>query len=126
MRGSALGRLVQLVVREAGLERRHRDRGALPARGDLEVEDRAGDHVDRAHLDELLALAEEKMGNDCDSTPQEDEALIYGRNTNWAGLMPAIMQQAPTLFVVGAAHLPGSRGVLGLLRAKGYTVEPMQ
>lgn len=77
-------------------------------------------------LDELLALTEEKMGNDCDSTPQEDEALIYGRNTNWAGLMPAIMQQAPTLFVVGAAHLPGSRGVLGLLRAKGYTVEPMK
>lgn len=77
-------------------------------------------------LDELLALTEEKMGNDCDSTPQEDEALIYGRNTNWAGLMPAIMQQAPTLFVVGAAHLHGSRGVLGLLRAKGYTVEPMQ
>lgn len=77
-------------------------------------------------LDELLALTEEKMGNDCDSTPQEDEALIYGRNTNWAGLMPAIMQQAPTLFVVGAAHLPGNRGVLSLLRAKGYTVEPMQ
>lgn len=77
-------------------------------------------------LDELLALTEEKMGNDCDSTPQEDEALIYGRNTNWAGLMPAIMQQEPTLFVVGAAHLPGSRGVLSLLRAKGYTVEPMQ
>lgn len=74
-------------------------------------------------LDTLLAVMEEKMNNECDSTPEEEEALIFGRNADWAKQMPAIMQQAPTLFVVGAGHLPSERGVLSLLRAQGYTVE---
>lgn len=40
--------------------------------------------------------------------------------------MPALMQTAPTLFVVGAGHLPGEQGMLSLLKEKGYTVEPMK
>ena len=71
----------------------------------------------------LLEVTEEKLGNKCDSTPEEDEALIYGRNADWAEKMPAIMGDKSTLFVVGAAHLPGERGVLELLKKKGYAVE---
>ena len=74
----------------------------------------------------LLDVTEEKMGNQCDTTPQEEEALIYGRNAAWAGKMPAMMGKASTLFVVGAAHLPGEKGVLELLKAKGYTVEAVK
>ena len=76
-------------------------------------------------LDKLLEITEEKMGNACDSTPEEEEALIYGRNANWAKQMPDIMKQASTLFVVGAGHLPGEHGVLKLLEKQGYTVEAM-
>ena len=76
-------------------------------------------------LDKLLEITEEKMGNACDSTPEEEEALIYGRNANWAKQMPGIMKQASTLFVVGAGHLPGEQGVLKLLEKQGYTVEAM-
>ena len=76
-------------------------------------------------LDKLLEIMEEKMGNACDSTPEEEEALIYGRNANWAKQIPGIMKQASTLFVVGAGHLPGERGVLKLLEKQGYTVEAM-
>lgn len=76
-------------------------------------------------LDKLLEITEEKMGNACDSTPEEEEALIYGRNANWAKQMPGIMKQASTLFVVGAGHLPGEHGVLKLLGKQGYTVEAM-
>ena len=76
-------------------------------------------------LDKLLEITEEKMGNACDSTPEEEEALIYGRNANWAKQMPGIMKQASTLFVVGAGHLPGEHGVLKLLEKQGYTVEAM-
>ena len=57
------------------------------------------------NLDKLLEITEEKMGNACDSTPEEEEALIYGRNADWAKRMPGIMKQAPTLFVVGAVDL---------------------
>lgn len=74
----------------------------------------------------LLDITEEKMGNLCDSTPEEEEALIYGRNAAWAEKMPAMMNEAATLFVVGAAHLPGEKGVLELLKAKGYTIEAVK
>lgn len=76
-------------------------------------------------LEELLAIIEEKMNNECDSKPEEDEAIIYGRNANWARQLPDIMKQSPTLFVVGAGHLPGSKGLLNLLQKQGYTVEAM-
>ena len=74
----------------------------------------------------VLAVSEEKEGNDCDSTPEEDDALIYNRNSDWAEKIPAIVACKSTLFVVGAAHLPGERGVLELLRVKGYTIEGVQ
>ncbi len=74
----------------------------------------------------LLEVTEEKIGNSCDSTPEEEEALIYGRNAAWVEKMPAMMDGAPTLFVVGAAHLPGEKGVLEMLKTKGYTVEAVK
>lgn len=76
-------------------------------------------------LDELLAIIEEKMNDACDSTPEEISTLIYGRNANWARQFPSIMKQSPTLFVVGAGHLPSSQGLLKLLQKQGYTVEAM-
>ena len=77
-------------------------------------------------LDKLLDITEEKMGNACDSTPEEEETLIFGRNADWVKRMPDIMAQSPTLFVVGAGHLPGERGVLKLLEKQGYAVEAMK
>lgn len=75
------------------------------------------------NLAELKTLMEEKENTACDSTPEEETALIYGRNADWLTKMPEIMANAPTLFVVGAGHLPGDRGVLKLLQVAGYTVE---
>lgn len=77
-------------------------------------------------LDGLLSIIEEKMNNSCDSTPEEQEALIYGRNANWARQLPDIMKQSSTLFVVGAGHLPGPKGLLKLLQNQGYRVEAMK
>ena len=77
-------------------------------------------------LDGLLSIIEEKMNNSCDSTPEEQETLIYGRNANWARQLPDIMKQAPTLFVVGAGHLPGPQGLLKLIQEQGYRVEAMK
>lgn len=77
-------------------------------------------------LDTLLEIMEEKQNDSCDSTPQEEDTLIFGRNANWARQMPDIMKQAPTLFVVGAGHLPSQRGLLKLLEDQGYTIEPMK
>lgn len=75
-------------------------------------------------LDEMLKLLEERDGSSCDPLPGEMESMLDNRNKAWVEKMPAIMQDAPTLFVVGAGHLPGNNGVLKLLMQKGYTVEP--
>ena len=74
----------------------------------------------------LWDLTEEKLGNSCDSTPEEDLALIYGRNAAWVEQIPAMIGENSILFVVGAAHLPGEQGVLELLKAKGYTIEAVK
>ena len=76
-------------------------------------------------IDRLLRLMEEKEGTSCDPQPEEMAQLLYNRNENWVKQMPAIMQAASTLFVVGAGHLPGDKGVLRLLQEQGYTLEPM-
>ena len=78
------------------------------------------------NLDDLSESVEEKLNNSCDPYPEEMDALIYNRNIDWATRMPAIMQTAPTMFVVGGGHLPGERGVLHLLQAQGYTVEAVK
>lgn len=75
-------------------------------------------------LQAIKKAADEKLNNSCDSTPEEEETLIYGRNDNWMKLMPAIMAEKPTFFAVGALHLVGERGMLTQLQKAGYTVTP--
>lgn len=77
-------------------------------------------------LDGVLRLMEEREGTSCDPQPGEMETLLDNRNLAWMEKMPAIMQESPTLFVVGAGHLPGDKGVLNLLKQQGYTLEPMK
>ena len=95
-----------------------------------EFMDEMADKVRRAYYSQKLEVIKEamdqKLRNSCDQTPEEDDLLINNRNADWVTKMPAIMSQKPTLFAVGAAHLPGPKGVLNLLRETGYVVEPMK
>lgn len=75
------------------------------------------------NMEKILEVSEMKMGSSCDSSAEEDEAILYKRNADWVEKMPAIISDKSTLFVVGAAHLPGERGVLEMLKKEGYTVE---
>jgi uncharacterized protein len=53
------------------------------------------------------------------------DLLLYNRNTDWAQKMNGIMQSQNVLFAVGAAHLPGEKGVINLLRKRGFTLKPV-
>lgn len=77
-------------------------------------------------LKQLMEIVEEKQGNSCDALPEEEEALIYRRNANWAEVMPAIMKEKATFFAVGSGHLAGERGILNLLSKQGYTIEAVK
>lgn len=61
-----------------------------------------------------------------DMSIEEFAEVITNRNHRWVEAMPEIMAAKPTLFVVGAGHLPGEDGVLELLRAEGYKVKAVK
>lgn len=75
-----------------------------------------GDAYMRQDLDALEELMSQKLGGACDSTPEEDEMLVGGRNDVWMKQMPKIMEAHSTLFVVGVGHLVGERGLLRQLQ----------
>ena len=78
------------------------------------------------NLQQIEEVLEEESEMSCGTSEEDEEKLIYNRNRNWVELMPAMMTEQPTLFVVGAAHLCGEQGVLKLLEKAGYTVEGMK
>ena len=75
------------------------------------------------NLQQIDEVLEEESEMNCGTTEEDEETLIYNRNRNWVDMMPEMMAEQPTLFVVGAAHLCGEKGVLKLLEGAGYTVE---
>ncbi|HEY9551720.1 MAG TPA: TraB/GumN family protein [Prevotella sp.] len=93
----------------------------------VEFSERVAERITKAFyaqdLVELEKAVNEKLHNSCDSSPEEEDRMIYNRNADWIKKMPALMAQKPTFFAVGVAHLPGDRGVLQLLRNAGYTVK---
>src|SRR6185436_11674951 len=56
-----------------------------------------------------------------------DEKFLYRRNEIQAGSIDSIIRSGSSLFAgVGAAHLPGDRGVIELLRRMGYRLRPVK
>ena len=56
-----------------------------------------------------------------------DEKFLYRRNEIQANSIDSILKSGSSLFVgVGAAHLPGERGVIEILRRKGYKLRPVK
>ena len=54
-----------------------------------------------------------------------DEKFLYRRNDIQANSIDSILRKASLFVGVGAAHLPGTRGVIELLRKKGYKLRPI-
>lgn len=52
--------------------------------------------------------------------------LIVDRNRKWLPIITDAIRAMPTLFVFGAAHLPGTNGIVNMLRQAGYTVEQIK
>ncbi|MGZ8558353.1 MAG: TraB/GumN family protein [Chitinophagaceae bacterium] len=56
-----------------------------------------------------------------------DEKFLYRRNEIQAASIDSILKSGQALFVgVGAAHLPGARGVIEMLRKQGYKLRPVK
>lgn len=75
-------------------------------RGDLDLLD---------SLNELLS-----------SSKAYTEQFLYRRNDIQAHAIDSIIRRHTLFVAVGAAHLPGARGVIESLRKKGYTLRPVK
>jgi len=68
---------------------------------------------------ENMTLAPELINED----PRRFELLFFQRNRHWAQALAPRMSKESTFVAVGVGHLPGPRGLLDLLRARGFRVE---
>ncbi len=57
---------------------------------------------------------------------QYEESLLGERNANWIPVIEKAAKEKPTFFAFGAGHLGNEKGVVNLLRKKGYTVKSVQ
>jgi uncharacterized protein YbaP (TraB family) len=58
--------------------------------------------------------------------PEEvEDKLLNMRNQVMVQKMDSLIQSKSFVVAVGTAHLPGKKGIIELLREKGYTVEPV-
>jgi uncharacterized protein YbaP (TraB family) len=78
-------------------------------------------HYLAQNLDSLLLL------NDKDPMPEKFyKALITDRNRRMANRIADFTAKQQVFIAVGALHLPGEKGVIELLRKKGFLVEAVK
>jgi len=70
-------------------------------------------------LERLMHLAAQ-----WDADPQFKHEIITVRNRIMAGRISEMLTQESAFIAIGALHLPGTDGVIALLRQRGFTVEP--
>ncbi len=64
-----------------------------------------------------------KLTNENEDFKGYAEQFIYSRNATWIPKIEEYIKKETVFFAVGAAHLPTEKGVIALLREKGYEVE---
>ena len=65
----------------------------------------------------------ELMLDDMKKFPEVYEALITQRNKNWLPHVESyLLEHEPYMVVVGTLHLLGEKGLLAMLKEKGYTI----
>ncbi len=85
-----------------------------------EIEKKTQDAYRKGDLDLLDSL--QKITS---TSPAFTEKFLYKRNDIQAASIDTIMKKRSLFVGVGAAHLPGDRGVIEILRKMGYTLRPI-
>ncbi len=83
------------------------------------VNEQIEDAYRHADLDQLDSLTKLSM------TKREAEYILYRRNRIMTDFIDSVTRSQRLFIGVGSAHLPGEKGIIELLRKKGYTVKPL-
>ncbi len=90
---------------------------------------------DKAEIKKMLAIYEDEdiegmleIMNESENiiSSEFDDLLLNDRNSNWIPIIEKVSKDKPTFYAVGAGHLGGEKGVIKLLRKKGYNVEAVK
>jgi len=86
---------------------------------------KSGDELIRVYEKQDLKKIDQLITKSDPGLDQYMDILLYNRNKMWASQMPTIMAGRSILFAVGAGHIVGEKGVISLMRKKGYTLTPI-
>ncbi|SFU37489.1 hypothetical protein SAMN05216480_10239 [Pustulibacterium marinum] len=78
-----------------------------------------------AYLEENITMTVGLIAQEKYMNANSTKYMLHVRNENWVHKMPEMMQEKSNLFAVGTAHLTGEKGLIQLLRQKGYNVTPI-
>ena len=77
------------------------------------------------YLSQNLQKIEDQFNNNELGMMDNQDILLDDRNANWVKQLQQLMQQKSLLVAVGAGHLVGKKGLIQLLKNKGYTLRPL-
>ena len=60
-----------------------------------------------------------------DNNPIFIEEFYTKRNLEWLPKIEKMVKEKPAFLALGVSHLEGDNGILNLLRAKGYELQPI-
>jgi len=86
----------------------------------FDIQKKLQDAYRKGDLDVLDSLNKKTVASDA-----FNEKFLYKRSEIQANSIDSIIRKESLFASVGAAHLPGERGIIAMLRKKGYTVRPI-
>ncbi len=78
-----------------------------------------------AHYKEEDIYALQNMFLEYYNSENEIEEILYRRNKIWSQKIPEMIQNKSAFIAVGAGHLGGEKGLIQLLKDKGYELSPI-
>lgn len=79
----------------------------------------------KAHdLAKMMAMI--KASQFSSGSAEFEDSLLGERNAKWIPVIEKAAKEKPTFFAFGAGHLGNDKGVISLLRKKGYTVKAVE
>ncbi|MBO9155382.1 TraB/GumN family protein [Chitinophaga sp. GCM10012297] len=114
-------RLMLEAYRDAAKESRNKKNNhSFHDSNPAETRNLLNDAYRRGDLDLLDSLSSKQ-----NNSPAFLEKFLYQRNENMFKAIDSIIRKQSLFAGVGAAHLPGDRGLIYMLRKAGYTVRPV-
>lgn len=80
------------------------------------------DHLNNGNYGPILESSTVPIG-DANTVNKFKDIMVTGRNKAWMPKLKQYLDDGKAVILVGAAHLPGEKGLINLLESDGYSVK---